>query len=192
MPALRPVLACVAVLAGLCLPPALPAQVRRCVLPDGTPLFTDRRCAELGARDTPVASARARAAGAVRQVPHGCARNLQDLVYALTTAVDARDVNRLASLHHWTGISDDAAGPLLARLETVARRPLVDVVPVYAPAGAETGEPADTAAAPAGAASSRRGAPVALRLEQTLADGRTPARTVFALRRRYGCWWLSL
>lgn len=34
--------------------------------------------------------------------------------------------------------------------------------------------------------------PVALRLEQTLAGTATPARTVFGLRRNFGCFWISL
>ena len=34
--------------------------------------------------------------------------------------------------------------------------------------------------------------PVALRLEQTLAGTATPARTVFGLRRSFGCFWISL
>lgn len=34
--------------------------------------------------------------------------------------------------------------------------------------------------------------PVALRLEQTLAGTATPSRTVFGLRRSFGCFWVSL
>jgi hypothetical protein len=34
--------------------------------------------------------------------------------------------------------------------------------------------------------------PVALRVEQTLANGSTPSRTVFGLRRNMGCWWITL
>ncbi len=34
--------------------------------------------------------------------------------------------------------------------------------------------------------------PVALRIEQTLAGSATPVRTVFGLRRHYGCFWITL
>jgi len=34
--------------------------------------------------------------------------------------------------------------------------------------------------------------PVALRVEQTLANGSTPSRTVFGLRRHFDCWWITL
>jgi hypothetical protein len=37
----------------------------------------------------------------------------------------------------------------------------------------------------------RARAPVGLRLEQTLANGNTPSRTVFSLRRHLDCWWIS-
>jgi len=34
--------------------------------------------------------------------------------------------------------------------------------------------------------------PVGLRLEQTQGNGITPSHTTLALRRKYGCWWISL
>ena len=34
--------------------------------------------------------------------------------------------------------------------------------------------------------------PVGLRVEQTLAGSATPTRTIFGLRRTYGCFWLTL
>jgi hypothetical protein len=39
---------------------------------------------------------------------------------------------------------------------------------------------------------SRTRVPHALQLDQTLANGSTPSRTVFGLRRHLGCWWISL
>ena len=71
------------------------------------------------------------------------------------------------------------------RLDGIARRPLVDIVPVYpAAADGEAGDyyPQTTV----------RRAPVALRLEQTLGNGSTPSRTVLGLRRYLGCWWVQL
>lgn len=198
------------VAAGSAFAPAAQAQVRRCALPDGRTVFTDRRCDELGATER-VPREAAAAHGARRTYRGGCARNLQDLMYEVTSAIDGRDANRLAGVYHWAGMSSDAAYRTLARLDAIAQRPLVDLVPVMpaepdphalprpqwtvsevpslpAPTG-PTAEPAPTVdAAPP---SRRARAPVALRVEQTLANGTTPSRTVFGLHRHLGCWWLT-
>ena len=143
----------------------------------------------------------------------GCARNLQDLVFEMTTAIDAHDANRLAGVYHWTGLSGDAGYQIWTRLEAIANRPLVDIVPVM-PASAPPPPPARRqppplprqAATPVRLANARpplrrrrslsadhdRRDPVALRVEQTLANGVTPSRTVFGLTRHFGCWWLRL
>jgi hypothetical protein len=164
------------------------AQVHRCTLPDGTALYTDRTCASLGANDQPPPRT-ALGAGGVRLYRGGCARNLQDLVYEMTTAIDAGDVNRLAGVYHWVGVSSSAAASLMDRLDAVVRRPLVDIVPVAAPSP----EPAatDLQGSLYPQATVRR-PPVGLRVEQTLANGTTPSRTVFGLRRHLGCWWITL
>ena len=57
--------------------------------------------------------------------------------------------------------------------------PPTEAAPVQAPVAA---------AAPAPA----RSRPVALRVEQTLSGSATPVRTVFGLRRNYGCFWITL
>ena len=114
----------------------------------------------------------------------GCARNLQDLVFEITTAIDSRDANRLASVYHWTGMSSGQAYAVLARLDGVVKRPLVDIAPVM-PASAEGVDgdlyPQTTV----------RRAPVGLRIEQTLANGSTPSHTVFGLHRHLDCWWIK-
>lgn len=163
------------------------AQVHRCTLPDGTALYTDRACTSAGAVErVPGASL---GAGGVRTYRGGCARNLQDLVYEMTTAIDANDVNRLAGVYDWVGASSSSAATLMDRLDLVAQRPLVDILPVTATTpGSATGDalpdlyPQTTVRRP----------PVALRVEQTLANGSTPSRTVFGLRRYLGCWWITL
>lgn len=195
------------------------AQVRRCALPGGQTVYTDRRCEEVGGTER--LSRDATPALGVRQTYRGgCARNLQDLMYEVTSAIDGRDANRLAGVYHWTGMSSDAAYRVLARLDAITQRPLVDVVPVLpaeaeAEAEAETLPrpewtvsevpplPAPTGSAPASSPTGsdpnvdreprarRARAPVALRVEQTLANGTTPSRTVFGLRRHLGCWWLT-
>lgn len=164
------------------------AQVRRCTLPDGTPLYTDRTCESVGAADrVPRATL---GAGGVRLYRGGCSRNLQDLVYEMTTAIDAGDVNRLAGVYHWVGASSSSAVALMERLGAVVRRPLVDIVPVSArvPEPDDAGDPR----ADLYPRTTVRLPPVALRVEQTLGNGSTPSQTVFALRRHLGCWWITL
>lgn len=153
------------------LAPDASAQVRRCETADGNVIYTDRSCGSLGAVERPAAHA-ARPAPAPR---HGCMRSLRDLVFEVGAAINANDANRLAGLYHWTGLSTREAYAVVGRLDAIARRPLVDVAPVM-PDGAD--------------AAATRSGPVGLRIEQTLANGITPARAVFGLQRHFGCWWL--
>jgi hypothetical protein len=51
-------------------------------------------------------------------------------------------------------------------------------------------DPAPAAAGTVEAPSRPR--PIGLRIEQTLGSTATPARTVFGLRRQYGCFWITL
>lgn len=160
------------------------AQVHRCTMPDGTAVYTDRACAALGASAQQPRTALG--VGGVRLYRGGCARNLQDLVYEMTTAIDAGDVNRLAGVYHWVGVSSGSAVALMDRLDAVVRRPLVDIVPVAAHA------PDDPAGSDLFPQTVVRRPPVGLRVEQTLANGSTPSRTVFGLRRYLDCWWITL
>ncbi|MCI4568642.1 hypothetical protein [Lysobacter sp. CFH 32150] len=170
------------------------AQVRRCTRPDGTAVFTDQKCAELGAADRlPRASSEARGLR-LRQV--GCSRNLQDLVYEMTTAIDAQDANRLASVYHWVGISSSGAESVMSRLDAIVHRPLVDIIPVTARPPEDVDDP-DGSGNPGVSddyypQTTVRAPTVALRVEQTLANGSTPSHTVFGLRRHFDCWWVSL
>lgn len=207
---LRPVL--VALLFALLWRPAAPAmaEVRRCVTASGQTIFTDRKCPDVGATER-VPQASTTTARAYRG---GCAHNLQDLVYEISTAIDAQDGNRLAGVYHWTGMSGDAAYQVWSRLDTIAHRPLVDIVPVMPAAPVDppllpppvtppvtTGDAATTLPPSSGSASvdpqlypqtSVRRTPVALRVEQTLGASATPSRTVFGLVRHFGCWWVRL
>lgn len=157
------------------------AQVRRCTMTDGTAVFTDRRCSDLGAQERrptaaalpPVALKRAGT----------CMRSVRELVFELTSAIDSHDANRLASLYHWTGMGTDQAYAVLQRLDAVAQRPLLEVRPVY-PRSAGSDDPEFYPQTVV------RQTPVALRLEQTLGRGITPSRTVFGLQQHFGCWWI--
>lgn len=148
------------------------AQVRRCVTGEGQVIYTDQRCESLGAQER-AAPARP-VLGATHRI--GCARTLRDLVFEVGEAINARDANRLAAYYHWAGMSHAQAYATLARLDAIAQRPLVDIVPLL-PGGVSD-------------ADAWRRAPTGLRLEQTQRNGVTPARAVFGLHRHLGCWWL--
>jgi hypothetical protein len=155
------------------------AVVRRCVAADGTLVFTDRRCADVGAVERAQADT---TSPLIRQPGYrsACPRTLRDLVDELQLAIDTRDVNRLATIYQWAGLSNASAYRVMDRLDAIAARPLLDIGPVY-------GGDAQSAMEPA-----LHRPPVALRLEQTLANGSTPSRTTVGLRRALGCWWITL
>lgn len=212
------------------------AQIRRCTDTHGNSVYTDRDCASVGGVDRLPRDAAAQQKQQQAYVG-GCARNLRDLIGLITSAIDARDSNRLAAVYHWTGMSSDQGYAVLQRLDAIAQRPLLDIAPILSspappppepsggawttlppaaanaataplppipapatplgsPAGAATADASDaasedTTSAPAPAAHApQRRTPVALRLEQTMANGVTPSRTVFGLYRHFGCWWI--
>jgi hypothetical protein len=109
-------------------------------------------------------------------------------VGALRGAMAANDVNRLSTLYLWGAVSDAGAQRILGQLESIARRPLVDIVPVYP----QRQEPLLAAADGTAEAGDDRPNPIALRLEQVLPGTATPARSVLGLRRQYGCFWITL
>lgn len=206
---LRPTLALPALL--LLALPAAPAraqpQVNRCTGPDGQTVFSDRRCEDLGSvARMPPAALRDGETGLYR---YGCPRRLSELVGLLRSAIEAHDVNRLSSLYLWGELSDPGANRVLTELEAISERTLVDIAPVYpdqdepepilAVAGevpASAAQSQDSGAADAVAAAGTRVVarprPRGLRLEQVLANGSTPSRTVLRLRRQYNCFWISL
>ena len=183
------------------------AQVRHCVTPDGQHIFTDRECAAMGGVEQ--VQPRQPVAAATQARRSGCARNIDDLVFEMTSAFDTHDANRLAGVYHWTGMSGTSAYDVMARLDALVQRPLVDIVPVMPEAEPVTDPQPGIAASsdasfetPGNASLSlpepaesapptRRQQPVALRIEQTLANGVTPARTVFGLQKHFGCWWIK-
>lgn len=178
---------------------ALPgeAQIRRCVGPDGDTIYTDRTCADVGATERPAPSVHSPVYGG-KSWARGCSRSLRDLVFEVTAAIDSRDVNRLAAVYNWTGMSNRNGYAVLGRLDVIANRPLLDVsavlpaprLSVDAGGGMTVSGAVDPQDYP-GATVIRKG-PVALRVEQTLSNGSTPSRTTFGLRRHMGCWWIVL
>lgn len=188
---LAAVLVPVLALAGLPLQTAA-AQVRTCVGADGSVVYTDRQCVDIGASERLVTPGAAMGPGA--RMHRGCARSVQDLVYELSNSIQSSDVNQLAGVYDWAGMSTTNGYRLMTRLDAIAKRPLVDVQPMYSGGSdpysdviefdADTGEVITP--------KPRKARLVGLRVEQTLANGRTPSRTVFGLRKYLGCWWVRL
>jgi hypothetical protein len=164
------------------------AEVHRCTTPAGESVYTDKRCGDIGATERrPQPSAGP--TGASRLYRDTCSRTLRDLVYELTAAIDSHDVNRLAGVYDWNGMSSSGAFKVMDRLDAIAQRPLLDVMPVLPQVAEEGGTLADSEYYPQTAV---RRAPVGLRLEQTIGKTATPSRTVLGLGRRMGCWWIRL
>lgn len=185
-----------ALVVGLLVGGALPdahAEVRRCALAEGGTVYTDRRCEDLGASELPKAAAGSGAMGA-RPGRVSCARSVEDLAFALGNAIQSGDVNQVAGVYDWAGMSTGAGYRLMERLDAIARRPLVDVQPAYAGGANEYGydvvEFDETGRVVSQAARAPR--LVGIRVEQTLANGTTPTRTLFGVRRNLGCWWVRL
>lgn len=203
----------------LALGPTLPAiaQVHRCTTEDGGTLYSDRPCAAFGATENIAPAAGAAAPGT--RYRGGCSRRLQDLVSEVTTAIESGDTNRLAASYHWPGHSTRGGNATIDRLDAIVRRPLLNITALrpaetvvvadpatMAHAGtgpAATGWSLSGTSADAAAAEAARLAadhatlrapqrPVALRIDQVLADGITPSRTTFGLRRHMDCWWVTL
>jgi hypothetical protein len=172
--------------------PAQQAGVRRCTMVDGTTLYTDKACADLGA--VPRLPRTSDSGSRLNLYRGGCSRTLSDLVYQITSAINAEDVNRLAGVYEWSGASNASAHRTLNRLEAIVKRPLVDIIairPSPPPVLDEQGRLVDYNSDGYYPRTSVRQRPVGLRLEQTLANGSTPSRTVFGLRRNYNCFWIT-
>ena len=186
----------VAALALACpAPPAHAQKIRRCATAQGTTVYTDKRCEDIGATDRLPAAVPSGGIGGPRLHRDACSRTLSHLVQQIAGAVNARDVNRLASVYQWNGVSDAGASRILDQLEAVVSRPLVDIVPVRPPPPPvldEQGTVVDGNQDGYYPQTHVRQRPVGLRLEQTLANGSTPSQTVFGLRRSYNCFWITL
>ena len=107
------------------------AQIRRCVAEDGSHVYTDRACKDIGASER--AQRQASVQSGSRVIRRDCSRNLQDLLFELTSAIDNKDVNRLAGIYHWPGTSARSAYAIMGRLDAIVHRPLVDVTPLQPP-----------------------------------------------------------
>lgn len=148
-------------------------DIYRCVGEGNVPIFTDRVCSALGARDhLQPADVEEQEAPAHPILTQGCPRDIDTLQSWLRVALESDDVNQLSGLYHWTGATAEMAERLMPGLEVIAGRRLIDIE-------LETVE--------------RDGVdhPAWLWLDQfeTQRPGQT-VRTGFRLIMSAGCWWL--
>ena len=171
--------------------PPVQAQVRRCNLPDGSLIYTDRQCADIGAteRANPVVPA----SGAYQRRMF-CANNPQELADNLAAAVQSGDANRIASLYDWTGMGSRGANAVMDRLQAIADRSLVDVQVVHSRTSdpdADTPQRFDESSGQLLAPAPRPSRILGLQLSQVQKNGYTPINTRFGMHRRMDCWWLQ-
>lgn len=174
------------------LPHAAQAQVRRCTAGDGSLIYTDRKCDDIGATERAYTPGVSSIGGG--RFNRGCARSVQDLAYSLGNAIQAGDVNQLAGVYDFTGASTKSGYRLMERLAMIAKRPLVDVQPMYSGGSDPYSYPDIVEFDQDGGVIQRpvvKPRLIGLRVEQTLANGSTPSRTVFGLRKNLGCWWVQ-
>jgi len=133
---------------------AATTHVSRCAAEDGSSLYTDGSCRAVGGRPAPMSAnllrnlaqegalggdtnfrstgtpARAGGPGSTKarhQLGDAtCPRTPAELASRLRSSLGDGQVNRLASLYDWTGKSEREARPILARLERMSSRPLID------------------------------------------------------------------
>ena len=190
----RPALLLLLSIACLLAPGAVLAQVKRCTATDGTLIYTDRKCDDIGATERlgAMPSVGGAVAGRYRNV---CARTVQDLVYSFSNALQSGDANQVAGVYDWAGMGTSNAYRVMTRLEAIAKRPLIDVQPMYSGDTNAYGDDIVTFDETTGEVitrTPRKPRLIGLRVEQTLANGSTPSRTNFGLRQRMGCWWVRL
>ncbi|WP_439448017.1 DUF4124 domain-containing protein [Stenotrophomonas sp. ATs4] len=169
-------------------------RLNRCADAQGQSVYTDRPCDSLGARSRLPPPAATGNTLPRDTLGARCPRRLSELVEALRNGISGNDVNRLSSLYLWGAVSDAGAQRILGQLESLARRPLVDVAPVYPsqalPQSQDEGQSPGAQGSDPVASVARH--PIGLRLEQTLPGSAARASTVLGLRRQYGCFWITL
>jgi len=185
--------------------------LRECVSVDGVPIYTDRRCSDMGAMPHVVLPPIGGAAAGLPTRVKTCARNQTMLLDGVRAALESHDVNRLADYYHWSGMGSTEGYRLMDRLDAFAERQVVDVrlvreaqpaePDIYAdrfdplpdlpppPAQDEDGTPA-----PPGTASPpprRRPLASMLRVDQMRSASDVSANvTYFHLLTNAGCWWM--
>lgn len=181
--------------------------LHHCIGPDGATIYTDQRCSDLQAIEQ-VQPAKAPERPGMLVSVRSCARNQDDFLLGVRSALESRDVNRLAEYYHWSGMGTEAGYRLMDRLRAFGELPLVDVqlvsnaepepdfmpgpspypevIDPFAPGDAET-----PFAAPPAPPRPRHPADL-LRVDQMRSSEDLGIQaTYFHLRSNAGCWWMQ-
>jgi hypothetical protein len=187
---------------------ALPAHagngLNRCIAVDGTSIFTDQKCEDIGAMqrvDPPPLPGNL--GNGFRLHANACARKPDDLLHGLENAIRAADVNQVAAFYHWPGVSAEEAVAILNRLQELVGRPLLSIELLYAHrsqdetsgAGPSTGTGTGISARASvddvqDEAVARKAYAVQIVQNRSQRDG-TPIRSTLSLRRNIDCWWVQ-
>ena len=177
--------------------------LQHCVGPDGVTIYTDQRCSDLQAVEQVPPAKPPERPGVLISV-RTCARNQDDFLLGVRSALESRDVNRLAEYYHWSGMGTAAGYRLMERLSAFGELPLVDVQlvsstepePDYTPGSSPYPEVIDPFApgdAETVAAPPRPRHPAdLLRVDQMRSSEDLGIQaTYFHLRSNAGCWWMQ-
>jgi len=160
--------------------------IRRCISPEGVSIYTDQPCAKFNAVDRkPPPSAGNTSTESSGLARSDCVRRTDTLLFDLRQALESDDINKLAGLYHWPGISGRGASGIMDRLQRLSARPLASVELVY-PDSTPVRDNPD--AFPPGVPSED---PVGVHIEQMMPGEIAPSFAEdLRLVRHAECWWL--
>lgn len=161
-------------------------ELNRCTGADGTSIFTDKKCEDIGAvpRTDPPPVAGNVGDGGNRLKARSCARRPEDLLYGIESAINAADVNELAAFYHWPGISSSESVAIFKRLQVLIAHPLLSIDLLYPPA------PHDDYGYEILVGGPPRQA-YAVQVTVKSASDSTPIRSTLSLLKNVGCWWMQ-
>ena len=164
--------------------------IHRCVARDGSSIYTDRPCDTFDAVDrkpeAPPASRGEAAASPSATIRSDCVRRTDTLLFELRRGIESENINQLAGLYHWPGISGRGARGIMDRLQRLASRPLASVELVFPDITPVRDDPD---AFPQGTPPED---PVSVRIEQSMPGEVTPSFSEsLRLVRHAGCWWVA-
>lgn len=167
--------------------PLAHAQVYRCIGAHGEPVYSGQPC-----DGTPVGAQRDAAAGQARIFGNVCPATPEALRRAINDAFQDHDVNLMAGLILWRGVSQGSARATLRSLADWLDQPLAGIASVFAIVPPSTGygpEPPYSAGAPAAVATSAP-PPVPIGFQVSTGGGNGGTRD-FGITESGGCWWLT-
>ena len=161
--------------------------LNRCIGSDGTSIFTDQKCEDIGAvqRADPAPLAGNLGNRFSRLGANACARKPEDLLNGIQSAINAGDVNQIAAFYHWPGVSSIASVEVFQRLQRLVEHPVLSIDLLYARV------PHDEYDSELVIGNWPRRAYAVQVVQSRSERDSTPIRSALALRRNIGCWWVQ-